>query len=578
MASMDRRVCGKTASDRVGRCKSPYMNWLYRLFLGKTNTPGAVAELADDELDISQREDIEAGIRFTASLEENLKLLRAAAGPSSDLVMRRLKVGASLIPVTVVHLSTMTSRVLVEAVIRMLGLGLADTAVGSAPRKSIRREFEERLLQSSIVGEVDDLIQAWTAMARGDTLILFDGDATGLTCSTQELCTRVPDEPANETVIRGPRLGFVENLGANMGLLRQAVKTPNLWFEELTVGTLTRTKVAIGYIKGLASEELIQEARRRVGRIRMAAVLESGHIEEMVEDDPISVFPLVFRTERPDRIAACLLEGRVAILTDNTPFVLAVPMDLPMLLQAPDDYYEKVPIGSVIRALRTAAFFGSMLLPGVYVAIMNFHQELVATQLLLRITAAREGVPFPVMIEVFMMEILFELLREAGIRLPRAIGPAVTIVGALVLGEAAISAGFVSPAVVIVVALTAISSFTAPTFSLGISARLIRFGFIILGGVLGLFGVQFGALALLIHIVGLRSFGHPFAAPAAPLIVRDLKDMYVRTWHWQQTERPELIGAREPGRTAPGQRPRPGIDSERPGGPPGGGPKGGSRR
>jgi spore germination protein KA len=426
----------------------------------------------------------------------------------------------------------------------------------------IREAFAERLLQSSQVGEVEAFDDAWTALSNGRTLVLFDGDATALSCDTQRITSRNVEEPANETVIRGPRFGFIESIGANMALLRQIIKTPNLWFEEFTLGHLTRTKVSVAYIKGLASEELVQEVRQRVGRIEVGSILESGYIEELVEDDPFTVFPLVFRTERPDRVAACLLEGRVAVFTENTSFVLVVPMDFPMLLQAPDDYYEKVPIGSALRILRYIAFLTSILLPGVYVGIMTFHQELVTTELLLRITAAREGVPFPVVAEVLTMELLFELLREAGIRLPRAIGPAVSIVGALVLGEAAINAGFVSPAVVIVVALTAISSFTVPTFSFGIAARLARFVFILLGGTLGLFGIQFGVLALLTHLVGVRSFGHPFIAPVAPLVAPDLKDLYVRTWHWDKNMRPLLLGAREPVRVPRGQQPRPGIDKE----------------
>ncbi|MEW6229663.1 MAG: spore germination protein, partial [Bacillota bacterium] len=395
-----------------------------------------------------------------------------------------------------------------------------------------------------------------------NSAIIFDGTPKALICATQGFETRTIDEPPAETVIRGPREGFVESIRTNISLIRRRIKSPNLWIEKFTLGHLTRTDVAMVYIKGLATEELVQEVRQRVSRIETDGILESGQVEEFIEDSPFAVFPLVFRTERVDRVVSQILEGKVAIITDGTPFVLVVPMTFPVLLQAPDDYYEKVPIGTFLRFLRFVAFGASVILPATYVAIITFHQELLPTELLLRISAAKEGVPFPVLFEVFMMELLFELLREAGIRLPRAIGPAVTIVGALVLGDAAIRAGLVSPPVVIIVALTAIASFTVPTFSFGIAARLMRFVFIVLGGMFGLFGVQFGVLVLVIFLSSLRSFGQPFLSPMAPMIIRDWKDLYVRMWHWGMRTRPLLTGSREPVRVPEGQMPRPGIEKE----------------
>ena len=229
-------------------------------------------------------------------------------------------------------------------------------------------------------------------------------------------------------------------------------------------------------------------------------------------------------------------------------------------MQAPDDYYEPLPIGSLIRLLRYVSLLISLLLPGFYVAVINFHQELLPTTLLLRITASREGVPFPVIAEVLLLDALFEILREAGVRLPAAIGPAISIVGALILGDAAIRAGMVSPAVVIVIALTAIAGFTAPAFSLGISFRILRFTYTIMGAVFGLFGVQFIILLTVMHLCSLRSFGYPYLNPLAPLIWQDMKDNLVRTWWWGMRERPKLLGQREPQRIPPGQAPYEGKD------------------
>lgn len=516
----------------------------------------------EDRLKVSQREGIIKRLVLKPSLEENIKLLKAVAGPSPDVVFRRLTVGEGRVKVAVFHIENLSDSLLVEKLIRMLGLGTRLSRMGPVTEQELFSQLKEQWLQSSEVYETDTIDEVWNALVEGNSVVIFHGIARALACSTQGYDKRAVDEPQSETVIRGPRDGFIESISTNISLVRRRLKTPNLWIENFTLGRLSRTRVVMLYIKGLASEELVQEVRQRVNRIKIDAVLESGYVEEFIEDNPFSIFPLVFRTERPDRVAACLLEGKVAVMTDGTPFVLVVPMDFPMLLQAPDDYYEKVPVGSFLRLLRLVAFIGSIILPGTYVAVVRFHPELIPTNLLLRITGAKEGVPFPIVFEVFMMELLFELLREAGIRLPRVIGPAVSIVGALVLGEAAIRAGLVSPPVVIIVALTAIASFTVPTFSFGIAARLVRFIFILLGGALGLFGIQFGLLFMIILLASLRSFGYPFLAPLAPLIVSDLKDIFSRMFRWSFIRRPKLTGAREPVRQPQGQMPGPGREKE----------------
>lgn len=536
------------------------IRWLRRPFRAKGKSEAA--RLENDRLDISEREAIERKLPLKPSLEENLKMIETVVGPSPDVVVRRLKVGQAQVDAALLHLEGLTDSELVENLVRMLGLGTLQTPVELTSKKHMFDEFKDRLLQSSRVKEASNIDDVWNGLAGGNSAIIFDGTPKALICATQGFETRTIDEPPAETVIRGPREGFVESIRTNISLIRRRVKSPNLWIEKFTLGHLTRTDVAMVYIKGLATEELVQEVRQRVSRIETDGILESGQIEEFIEDSPFAVFPLVFRTERVDRVASQILEGKVAIITDNTPFVLVVPMTFPVLLQAPDDYYEKVPIGAFLRFLRFVAFGASVILPATYVAIITFHQELLPTELLLRISAAKEGVPFPVLFEVFMMELLFELLREAGIRLPRAIGPAVTIVGALVLGDAAIRAGLVSPPVVIIVALTAIASFTVPTFSFGIAARLMRFVFILLGGMFGLFGVQFGLLILVVFLSSLRSFGQPFLSPMAPMIIRDWKDVYVRMWHWGMRTRPLLTGSREPVRVPEGQMPRPGIEKE----------------
>ncbi len=519
-------------------------------------------DLKDDRLDISQREALEKDLFLVPSLEDNLEMLRAVVGPSTDVITRRLRVGRGQIPAALVHIKGFVDTLLLERIASTLTLGMLESPVGSTSRHTIFSEFRDRLAQSTDVKEVDNFDDMWTNLTQGHAAVLFDGTAKALTLNTQGIATRQIEEPASETVIRGPREGFVESIETNVSMIRRRVRTPNLWIEQFTLGDLTRTQVAVMYIKGLASEELVQEVRQRIQRIKIDGILESGYIEEFIEDNPFSVFPTTFRTERPDRVASMLLEGRVAIFTQATPFVLVVPMNFFMLTQAPDDYYEKLPIGAFLRLLRVVGFWMSVVLPGFYVAAVTFHNELFPTDLLISISASKEGVPFPILFEVLVMELVFELLREAGIRLPRAIGPAISIVGALVLGDAAIRAGLVSPPVVIIVALTAIASFTVPTFSFGIAARLLRFAFIILGGAFGLFGIQFAFLGVIAYLTGLRSFGYPYFAPVGPLILSDFKDVFLRTWWWDMTRRPFLESLREPVRAAGGQRPHQSIEKE----------------
>ncbi|MEW6523711.1 MAG: spore germination protein [Bacillota bacterium] len=510
-----------------------------------------------EDLDLGQREALLRKTRLAENLEANLETLQKAAGNSPDLKIRRFKIRKT--SAALVFFEEMVSSSTLSELLHHL-------QVESMKADHYRPGLDwakDRIIDNAEISEAALLDDILSRLALGDTAVIVNGCAVALMVDTKGWETRSIIEPTAETSLRGSREGFVESLRVNLSLVRRRVRTPNLWVEKYEIGHLTRTGVAIAFIKGLASEELLAEVRSRLQRIDTDAILESGQIEEFIGDAPFSLYPTVLRTERPDRVAAAILEGRVAILTDGTPFALVVPAEFIMFLQAPDDYYEIVPIGVFIRALRGLAGLVAAFLPGVYVAALNFHPELLPTSLLIRITATREGVPFPVAFEIFFIESVFELLREAGIRLPRAIGPAISIVGALVLGEAAIRAGVVSPGAVIVVALTAIASFAVPVFSVGIVGRLVRFAIIILGAVFGLFGVQFGLLLLSIHVVSLRSFGVPYFSPLGPLVVADLKDAAIRVFTWQMVRRPKLVGAREPVRQRPGQRPRVGREGDR---------------
>jgi len=314
--------------------------------------------------------------------------------------------------------------------------------------------------------------------------------------------------------------------------------------------------VAVCYIQGIANDKVVEEVKKRLNRIKIDGIVGSGYIEELIRDEPVTLFPLVFTTERPDRVAASLLEGRVTIMVDNTPMNLIVPCTFISMLQASEDYYIAPEFATFVRFLRFISLNISLMFPAVTVAIFSFHQELIPRPLLATVAGARQELPFPIFMEIFIMEITFEILREAGVRLPKTVGQAISTVGGLVIGQAAVNAGFVSPLSVIVVALTAIASFTIPNYTAGSCIRISRFFLLICSGLLGLIGMMFGLMTMLFHLCSLRSFGVPYLTPITPYSLRDLKDTLVRAPWWAMITRPRLIEGKEPERQERSQGPQ----------------------
>ncbi|MBP3039688.1 spore germination protein [Bacillaceae bacterium Marseille-Q3522] len=403
------------------------------------------------------------------------------------------------------------------------------------------KPLKERLPISKIK-EVQTFTDCIGNISSGNPVLFIEKEKAGYALGLAKWEKRSIEEPTAESVVRGPREGFIESIGVNTALIRRKIKTPLLKMLALKVGKYTNTDVVIAYIEGIADQTLIQELKNRLQRIEIDSVLESGYIEEMIEDNPNSPFPQLINTERPDVAAANLLEGRAAILIDGTPFVLIAPISFVSLLQSSEDYYQRSLISSSIRVLRFIFMIASLIFPSLYVAILTYHQELLPTALLISVAASREAVPFPALVEAIIMEITFEALREAGVRLPKQIGSAVSIVGALVIGQAAVQAGLVSAPMVIVVAITGVASFMMPHYTQGITFRMLRFPMIILAGSLGLLGIMLGMITIVIHLCSLRSFGVPYLSPVAPLKVRELKDTMFRAPWWKMNTRPHLTG------------------------------------
>ncbi|WP_138751245.1 spore germination protein [Paenibacillus sinopodophylli] len=386
----------------------------------------------------------------------------------------------------------------------------------------------------------DSFTDMMDQMTLGNAILLVDGNDFGYVFSLSEWRKRAIEDPVAESVIRGPREGFTESLDDNIAMLRRRIRKSSLKMKGIEIGEYTKTRVVIGFIEGLAAPELIQEIEERLSAIVIDGVLESGNIEEYIEDQPYSPFPQLISTERPDTVAGNLLEGRAVIFTDHTPFALIAPISLFSLMQSPEDYYQRFMISTFIRWLRYLFFLVALLAPSAYVALLTYHQEMIPSALLLSIAKSRESIPFPALVEAFIMETMFEALREAGVRLPKQVGAAVSIVGALVIGQAATSAGLVSSPMVMVVAITGIASFLLPHYSIGISIRLLRFPIMLMAGMLGLLGLLIGVIGIVIHLSGLRSFGVPYLSPIAPMMVGEWKDVVMRPQGWLSRQRPRL--------------------------------------
>lgn len=403
--------------------------------------------------------------------------------------------------------------------------------------------FDLRQLSVTDFKEITDMQQGVSVVVGGHVLLIVDGDMRMIDFPLSSYEKRAIQEAPNESVIRGPREAFIESLDVNLTLIRRSLKTPALKTELMQIGEYTKTSVVIAYINGICKQELIDEVKKRLDGIKIDGILGSSYIEEFIEDNPYSPFPQLQYTERPDVVSASLLEGRLAILVDGTPIALIAPTTIFMLLQSAEDYYQRFVAATWIRWIRYIFFLVSLILPSIYIAVTTFHPEMIPSKLLISIASSREVVPFPALIEAFLMEIAFEALREAAVRIPKAIGQAVSIIGALIIGTAAVQAGIVSSFMVIIVSLTGIASFISPHFDLGLAFRILRFPIMLLAGFFGLFGIACGLIIIYLHLINLRSFGTPYLTPITPLIVSELKDTLIRVPWWLMNKRPNLSGS-----------------------------------
>ncbi|WP_227937543.1 spore germination protein [Alkalihalobacillus deserti] len=476
------------------------------------------------------------------SVNQNLNQIKNILGKSIDVKYREFEVYyQTSISVFICFIDGLVNEdyINVHLVKSLMEPNFANNHASSLPFENVLSVVKKRILTSSSIEEICSMDDVIERVLSGETVIFIDGYDSALLVSTQGFESRNVEQPETESNVRGSREGFNEVLKVNTALVRRKINNPNLVFESMKIGKQTKTNVRIGYIEGIANQKVVEEVKDRLNRIDTDIILESGYIEQYIEDNPYSIFPTIANSEKPDKVAAKLLEGRIAIFCDGTPFVLSVPHLFVETLQASEDYYSRPYLASLMRLLRIFALFLTVGTPALFVAVASYHQEMVPSLLLTTMAAAEEKVPFPVFIEALMLTIVFELLREAGVRMPRPVGSAISIVGALVIGEAAVTAGLVSAPMVIVVALTAITGFVVTALSDAVI--IMRFFLLFLAAAFGFYGILMGTLIILGHMCSLRSFGSPYLAPVGPIILSGLKDSVLRMPLWLLNVRPLAI-------------------------------------
>lgn len=486
---------------------------------------------------------------LSASIDINVQNFEQLFTDSGDLVKRKFPIGKERkIWAYIAYIDVMIDRrVIEESILEQLIV-----QVRQAPPtldKNIHSIFDfvrDGGLATADIKELKNMDEVTLAVLSGDTILFIDGFNTALMIATKGWPNRGVQEPDTEAVVRGPKEGFSETFRFNTVLIRRRIRDTKLKLKQYQLGTRSRTDVGLMYMEGIVRPEILEEVKKRIHSFQIDAVLESGIVEQLIEDEWYSPFPQIQVTQRPDKAASAILEGRIAIIVDTTPFVLLVPTTINCFFQSSEDYYHRWQVMSFIRILRYCAAFLSVALPGLYIALTTFHPSMIPTALTFSIAASREGVPFPAVIEVVIMELAFELLREAGVRLPGPIGNTIGIVGGLIIGQAAVEANLISPIIVIIVALTAISSFIVPSSSFTEGIRTTKYIIIILSAFLGLYGFVLSVLIILIHLISLASFGQPYLAPYVgrnDTNTMDLKDSIIRVPTLYMKRRPVFARA-----------------------------------
>ena len=389
-------------------------------------------------------------------------------------------------------------------------------SVRKVKRFNITDYIYECLLPQNSVKKISSFDELVKNVNSGDCALFVDTINFAFDIDIKKFAQRSISEPKNEPSVRGSQEAFVENLRTNTSMIRRNINNENLIIENITIGKTNKNNCAVCYIKDIANSSLVSETKYRLNNLNVDYVLSSSELIQLIKDDPETTLPEILTTERADKACSSLLQGRVILIYNGSPYALILPVTLFDFITSQEDMNLNYHFANLLKIIRGIAFFITLLLPGLYLAVTIYHRELLPTELLYSIVASRVNVPFPILVEILIMELSFELIREAGLRVPSPLGSTVGIVGALVLGEAAVSANIVSPILIIIVAITAISSFAIPDFSLGFHLRISRFAYTLLGSLCGFLGIGVGIFIHLITLCSLKSFGVPYLSPYMP--------------------------------------------------------------
>ncbi len=483
---------------------------------------------------------------LTASLEENKKNIKKLFERCDDLSLRDFVIDRHFKAFAFYFESLSSSEDINRFVLEeFMHSGAENTRTLSSADSIIKRFLPVHDIKST--RNINDVL---LGVYSGDCIILINGITEALVVNTRKLKGRLVTDPLIETTAIGPQEGFVEDLQLNIALIRKRVKTANMKIESFEIGRISKSTLVVSYIEGTAEKSLVEEIKKRILSIDTDGFIDTGHLRRFINDSKYSPFPHEIMTERPDRCVNFLLEGRIVVLLDGSPFILVYPSVFVDILKTADEAYMHFHMALFLRFIRFIALMISTLGSAVYIALTVFHPGMIPTQLLITIAGSRAGIPFPAIMEALLMELIFEILREASIRIPKPIGPSISIVGGLVIGQSVVDAGIASQAMIIVIALTAITSFAVPGYVYNSTLRLIRFPMMIVASVSGMYGIISIILFIMIHMVSLRSVGVPYLSPLAPLNLRDIQNTILHSPSSSQIYRPSFLETPNPVHTS----------------------------
>lgn len=491
--------------------------------------------------------------RINKKLSANLDYMKKVYSipQNGDIILREFDIvvkddkGDKVIPAFILFYDGLTDREIINTHILQPLMLLSNLDIKDN-EESIAEYVKDHILPQNQLKETKKYVDVIDEINFGGCGIFIDGINVAFAADVKGWEHRGVERPNSEQVLRGPQEGFTEILRINTALVRKILKDENLIVEDVLIGKRSKTPCSMMYIKDITNKSLVEEMRRRLKNIKIDYLIDSGELEQLLEESSLSLVPQLMATERPDIVASHVSNGKIAVIMHGSPFTLIAPATLIDLMQSPEDAYVRLPYAHLLRFIRFLGIIFSLLLPGLYIAITTFHQEMIPTDLVYAIEASREQVPFPSVVELLLMEIMFELIREAGIRIPGPIGPTLGIIGALILGQAAVAASIVSPILIIIVSITGIGSFAIPNFSLGLSFRVLRFLYIFLGAMAGFLGITVGLFIQGILFVSSKSFGVAATVPSGPKTATSASsNTLLRSPIWKQERRDDYLNTQD---------------------------------